>query len=151
MRTLRIVSALALALTLVSAPSFAGVRDTTFVGGFNVDGNGDCDEMTFAFDSEDGVNVAGCTAVYNGTFSQLDLFFIGFWSLEASTSGSRKTQLILSGIETYFGARIYGSGKAFGATVRIYGVRQPSGGEGAAACGGDLWTAGDPRRSPERL
>lgn len=150
MRTFRFVTALTLALALVPTVLFAGVRDSVYVGDFNVDGSGDCAETTFTFGEEDGVNVSGCSAVYNGTFSQVDLFFIGFWSLEGSTgSGSSDPQLTLSGLELYFGARIYGSGKAFGADVKIYGVLQADdGGKGRGAVD---WSSVDPHRSPERI
>lgn len=150
MRTLRIALSLALALTLTAPEPFAGVAGATYMGDFNVNGSGDCKETTYAFDEDGTVRVSGCSAVYDGTFSQFDLFFIGFWSLTGSTGGSSVTQLKLSGIELYFGARIYGSGEAFGANVKIYGVLQPDGGV-AVRTDDRAWTAFDPMRSPERI
>jgi hypothetical protein len=145
---LALTLALTLTLSLTSGTAHAGVRGSTYFGDFDVDGSGSCDEMTFAFDMVDGVQVSGCAAVYDGTFSEIDLFFFGIWSLEASTSrGSQQPELVLSGLHLFFGTRFFGSGRVFGAKVDVIGAWQSP---VLPAEAHESWPS-DLHRSPARL
>lgn len=153
-----ILTAGGLALLAVGS-SQAGVTGKTYQAEFRLGSLGACSEAMMTFNNEGDISIRECQKL-DGTFSEIDLFFVGVWSWQAETDNiiqGLTGQAVASGIQLYGGARIFGSGDYQGFPLDLVGVAiqtktprpTPTPGLGSGA-GFDPFTA-DLHRSPARL
>lgn len=144
-------------LTLALLPcgfAHAGVAGNSYVGEFRIRSLGNCAAAELEFGEQD-VTLRECNS-FDGTFSEIDLFFVGFWSFEGVATQLEtglEGPVIASGIHVFGGARIHGSGNYQGFDLKLWGVRverEPSDPPRLPAPAFELPGA-DPHRSPARL